>query len=177
MSATAVARHAFISPFPDSGDTTKMGPAAWNAHFLFEAGTHGEILVRDVNSPTGAVWSSAVVLQGPPGPQGLQGAQGPQGQVGPQGAQGPQGPTGATGPEGPIGPTGPAGPTGLTGPTGPQGPPGPDHNILEDEDGAITSPSNLPFKIRKSVDSAGKVRYTAYVVDGGEDKILALSEP
>jgi hypothetical protein len=48
---------AFVSTFPDSGDTTKFGPNAWNAGRLFSGGTVGQVLVRDPASATGASWS------------------------------------------------------------------------------------------------------------------------
>lgn len=53
---------AFVSSVPDSGDTTKLGPSAWNAARLFSGGTQNDVLVRDSGSATGASWTATPVL-------------------------------------------------------------------------------------------------------------------
>jgi len=56
---------AFQSAYPDSGDTTKFGPNAWNAARLFSGGNAGDVLVRDTGSATGASWQvPGAVAQG-----------------------------------------------------------------------------------------------------------------
>jgi hypothetical protein len=55
--AEAVLKHAFVSPFLDGPDTTKLQPSHWNAPILASAGTAGEVLTRDPASATGASWT------------------------------------------------------------------------------------------------------------------------
>jgi len=55
---------AFQSTYPDTGDTTKFGPNAWNAARLFSGGNAGELVVRDTGSATGAAWSATPTLSG-----------------------------------------------------------------------------------------------------------------
>lgn len=47
---------AFQSAVPDSGDTTKLGPTAWNAARLFSGGADGQSVIRDSVAATGASW-------------------------------------------------------------------------------------------------------------------------
>jgi len=47
---------AFQSTYPDTGDTTKLGPTAWNAPRLFSGGNDGELLIRRTAAGTGAAW-------------------------------------------------------------------------------------------------------------------------
>lgn len=57
--ADVLVKPAFQSTAPDSGDATKLGPAAWNAARLFSGGTAGQVVVRDLASTTGASWGTA----------------------------------------------------------------------------------------------------------------------
>jgi hypothetical protein len=49
---------AFVSPYLDGPDATKLQPSAWNAARLFSGGVDGQILTRDALSPTGGTWSA-----------------------------------------------------------------------------------------------------------------------
>jgi hypothetical protein len=106
--------HAFESLKADGPDPTKIRASNWNADLLFSDGLQGEIVMRDLASPTGASWFDPSVLVGPTGPAGA------------MGPAGPTGPAGAAGPAGAIGPAGPAGAAGATGATGATGPAGAD---------------------------------------------------
>jgi len=57
--ADVLVKPAFVSLVADSGDTTKLGPNAWNAARLFSAGVDGDVPVRDLTAGTGAAWSSS----------------------------------------------------------------------------------------------------------------------
>jgi hypothetical protein len=50
---------AFVSPFLDGPDATKLQPSEWNAPRLFTGGVDGQILSRDAASATGATWIAA----------------------------------------------------------------------------------------------------------------------
>lgn len=54
--ADVLVKPAFQSTVPDTGDTTKLGPNAWNAARQFTGGTDGDVVVRDPASSTGASW-------------------------------------------------------------------------------------------------------------------------
>lgn len=56
MSDPVLIKPAWVSPYPDSGDPTKFGPAAWNAPRVLDGGTPGQVAVRDPASPSGASW-------------------------------------------------------------------------------------------------------------------------
>jgi Pectate lyase superfamily protein len=53
---------AFQSTIPDSGDTRKLGPTAWNAARLFSGGALGQIPITDSASSTGASWQDQVFI-------------------------------------------------------------------------------------------------------------------
>jgi len=48
---------AFQSAFTDSGDTTRLGPNAWNDSRLITGGNAGDVVVCDPSSVSGASWS------------------------------------------------------------------------------------------------------------------------
>jgi len=54
-----IIKPAFISTLPDTGDTTKLGPTAWNAARLLSGGNPGEVVRRDPAAATGASWGSS----------------------------------------------------------------------------------------------------------------------
>jgi Right handed beta helix region len=53
---------AFQSTYPDTGDTTKFGPDAWNAARLVSGGSLGDALYRDSNAAHGASFLSPPAL-------------------------------------------------------------------------------------------------------------------
>lgn len=60
--ADALLTHAFVSPYLDGPDATKLQPSAWNASLLLSAGADGDLLVRDSVSATGGTWLSPASL-------------------------------------------------------------------------------------------------------------------
>jgi len=46
------------STYPDTGDTTKLGPAAWNTERFVSGGDPGDVVMRDPASSTGASWAT-----------------------------------------------------------------------------------------------------------------------
>lgn len=60
VSVAAISKSSFVSPFADTGDTTRFGPTAQQAAHLFSAGNTGDILTRDPTTTTGAAWSPSI---------------------------------------------------------------------------------------------------------------------
>jgi len=53
---------AFVSPYLDGPDATKLQPSEWNAARLFSGGVDGQIVTRDSLSPTGATFVTPATL-------------------------------------------------------------------------------------------------------------------
>ena len=53
------------STYPDTGDTTKLGPEAWNTERFVSGGDPGDVIMRDPSASTGAAWATLPPLATP----------------------------------------------------------------------------------------------------------------
>jgi hypothetical protein len=60
--ADVILKPAFVSPYLDGPDATKLQPSAWNAARLFTGGIDGDLLVRSAASATGAAYLAAATF-------------------------------------------------------------------------------------------------------------------